>query len=164
MHPTNGKLSLIGGVGTALKRACGPDLSRDIREWKEVYRKLPVAGTCHTPAHNIHAKHVIHVHSPRWRGNSEVSLRQLGDAVANIFKEAEGAGLSSVAMPALGSGVNAFPKEDAVRTILYSIQDHFASTTGSSVQEIYFVLFDVESIDAYKHGLGMLEAGVSKIV
>ena len=28
-----------------------------------VYRKLPVAGTCHTPAHNIHAKHVIHVRS-----------------------------------------------------------------------------------------------------
>lgn len=44
---------------------------------------------------------------------------------------------------------NGFPKQTAAQLILKAISNHFVSATTSSLKNIYFVMFDSESIGIY---------------
>lgn len=53
---------------------------------------------------------------------------------------------------------NGFPKQTAAQLILKAISNHFVSCTSSSLKNIYFVLFDSESIGIYLQEMAKLEA------
>ena len=52
---------------------------------------------------------------------------------------------------------NNFPKQTAAQTILHSIKDYFTSAVSSQLTQIYFVLFDMESIGIYTSELAKLD-------
>ena len=51
-----------------------------------------------------------------------------------------------------------FPKQTAAQTILRAISSYFKSVTTSSLKQIYFVLYDMESIGVYTSELAKLES------
>lgn len=53
---------------------------------------------------------------------------------------------------------NGFPKQTAAQLILKAISNHFVSCTSSSLKNIYFVLFDSESIGIYLQEMAKLDA------
>lgn len=53
---------------------------------------------------------------------------------------------------------NGFPKQTAAQLILKAISNHFVSSTSSSLKNIYFVLFDSESIGIYLQEMAKLDA------
>lgn len=53
---------------------------------------------------------------------------------------------------------NGFPKQMAAQLILKAISNHFVSSTSSSLKNIYFVLFDSESIGIYLQEMAKLDA------
>ena len=52
---------------------------------------------------------------------------------------------------------NNFPKQTAAQTILKAISNYFVTAMSSSLKQIYFVLFDMESIGVYTMELAKLE-------
>jgi len=52
---------------------------------------------------------------------------------------------------------NNFPKQTAAQTILKSIKDYFSAAVSSQLTQIYFVLYDMESIGIYTSELAKLE-------
>lgn len=52
---------------------------------------------------------------------------------------------------------NNFPKQTAAQTILKAISNYFVTAMCSSLKQIYFVLFDMESIGVYTMELAKLE-------
>ena len=52
---------------------------------------------------------------------------------------------------------NNFPKQTAAQTILHSIKDYFTSAVSSQLTQIYFVLYDMESIGIYTSELAKLD-------
>ena len=52
---------------------------------------------------------------------------------------------------------NNFPKQTAAQTILRSIKDYFTSAVSSQLTQIYFVLYDMESIGIYTSELAKLD-------
>eukprot|EP00298_Acanthocystis_sp_HF-20_P009514 c18354_g1_i1.p1 GENE.c18354_g1_i1~~c18354_g1_i1.p1 ORF type:complete len:367 (-),score=160.06 c18354_g1_i1:77-1177(-) len=143
VHPTNGSYSTSGMVGQELERHGGSTFV------SEMNRKphLKVTECSITGGGNLHAKHVIHCHSPSWSGDNSIS--QLKKTIENILTLADKEGLGSVALPSIGSGANGFPKDDAARAILQAIHAYFQGVMSSSLKEVHFVLFDDESIDVY---------------
>jgi len=53
---------------------------------------------------------------------------------------------------------NGFPKQTAAQLILRAISNHFVSSNSSSLKNIYFVLFDSESIGIYLQEMAKLDA------
>eukprot|EP00479_Gromia_sphaerica_P007161 TRINITY_DN2289_c0_g1_i1.p1 TRINITY_DN2289_c0_g1~~TRINITY_DN2289_c0_g1_i1.p1 ORF type:complete len:171 (-),score=42.50 TRINITY_DN2289_c0_g1_i1:22-534(-) len=139
VHPTNGSLSLGGGVGNAISSKASPSLNTEINNWNRNNASLPTSGVCMTKAPGLQADHIIHVHSPSWGGDS--SRKQLTQAVTNIFELAEKHKLTTVALPSIASGANRFPKHTAAAIILRGIQQYIENTDNSTIREVFFVLF-----------------------
>ena len=51
-----------------------------------------------------------------------------------------------------------FPKQTAAQIILRAINSYFVSIMTSSLRQIYFVLFDMESIGIYTSELAKLDS------
>jgi len=51
-----------------------------------------------------------------------------------------------------------FPKQAAAQTVLGAINSYFKSATTSRLRQVYFVLYDVESINIYTSELARLDA------
>lgn len=111
---------------------------------------------------NLPCNHIIHVYSPSWEDENQAgSIANLTKAVENILTLCNTQGIKTVAVPSISSGGNGFPKQTAAQTILRAINSHFkslaANKANSSLEKVYFVLFDKESVDVYTSELGKLE-------
>lgn len=106
---------------------------------------------------------IIHVSSPGWSASNQTEkINELTQAVENILKLAEKYRLKSIALPSISSGGNMYPKQVAAQTILRAIHKHFklleqnSKLPKSSIEDVFFVLYDKESVDIYISELGKL--------
>lgn len=154
VHPTNSSFSLSGQCGTSLKSAGGESFEAAVKEISDKSLSLGEAAISGS-GDLLPCKHVIHVHSPSWPSTDAVE--NLEKSVKNCLTLAENKNLSTVAFPSVASGSNNFPKQTAAQTILRSIKDYFTSAVSSQLTQIYFVLYDMESIGIYTSELAKLD-------
>ncbi|XP_033644032.1 core histone macro-H2A.1-like [Asterias rubens] len=155
VHPTNSSFYLGGEVGSALDSAGGKEFRDEINKLKAAQGNLEVAGAAMCQGHNFPAKYVISCHSPSWGGSNAVS--NLEKCVKNCLVLADEKNLTSIALPSIGSGGNGFPKQTAAETILQTISKYFVTVMSSSLKQVFFVLYDQDSIDVYTRELSRLE-------
>ena len=143
-------------VGSTLLKVGGSDFQSEVTSLLASNGSLAVADAAMCPGHNLPASNVIHVHSPSW--GTATSEDDLGKAVNNCLAVADQNSLKSVAFPSIGSGSNRFPKELAARLIMKGIKNYFVSVMSSSIKQVYFVLYDQETLNIYKAELGRLDS------
>lgn len=158
VHPTSSNFFMGGEVGQALEKAGGKDFRKEIDDLSKEHGNLDTAGAAICPGQNFPAKFVIHVNSPNWSGGSGNSQQLLEKAVKNVLKLADEKNLKSIAIPSIGSGSAGFPKQTAAQIILRSISNYFVTCMTSSLKQVYFVLFDPESVAVYTSELGKLDS------
>ncbi|XP_046667462.1 core histone macro-H2A.1-like [Homalodisca vitripennis] len=156
VHPTNAALTMMGEVGQSLEKKGGKDFLQEIQSLKQTHGSLDIAEAVICAGHNFTARWVIHVNSPGF--NEADSLDKLERAVRNCLTVADQKNIKSLALPAIGSGRAGFPKQQAANTVLRSISNYFSSTLSSSVKQIFFVLWDMESIGIYTAELAKLDS------
>lgn len=157
VNPTNATFHLGGEVGSALEKAGGDEFKEEIKKLSESHGPLELATAAISEAPNMHAQYVIHVHSPSW--GSDEATENLEKAVRNTLTLADEKNIKYIAFPSIGSGSNnSFPKQTAAQTILKAISNYFVSVMASSLKQIYFVLYDAESIGCYTLELARLDS------
>lgn len=137
--------SLLGGGGVdgAIHRAAGPALL-------EACRKL---GGCKTgeakitPGFKLPARYVIHTVGPVWHGGDHGEAALLKGCYENSLRLASGHKLSSVAFPAISTGVYGYPFQAASRIALETAKS-FLQQPGS-VAQVTFVLFGQKDYQAF---------------
>ncbi|KAM8859727.1 core histone macro-H2A.2 isoform 1-T2 [Spinachia spinachia] len=142
--------------GSALEKAGGREFLEAVKELRKAQGPLEVASVAVSQASGMAARFIIHCNVPQW--GSEKCEDQLEKTVKNCLSAAEDKKLKSVAFPALPAGRNGFPKQTAAQLILKAISNHFVSSSSSSLKNIYFVLFDSESIGIYLQEMAKLDA------
>jgi len=155
VHPTDGTFKMSGEIGTALQKAGGEELKKSIAALHKSHGDLAYAGAMLGDAPNLKAKHVIHVHSPQW--GKEESEKDLETVIKNALTLADEKNVESIAFPPVGSALNNFPKQVAAQTILKSISNYFVTVIKSPLKQIYFVLYDMESIGVFTTELARLD-------
>jgi len=155
VNPTDGTFKMTGEIGSALLKAGGDVLQKSIDELHKSHGDLAYAGAMLGDAPNLKAKHVIHVHSPEW-GKDE-SEKDLETVIKNALTLADEKNVESIAFPSVGSILNQFPKQIAAQTILKSISNYFVTVMSSPIKQIFFVLYDMESIGVYTTELARLD-------
>ncbi|XP_063047711.1 core histone macro-H2A.2 isoform X2 [Engraulis encrasicolus] len=157
INPTNAEIDLKDGFGTALEKAGGREFLEAVKELRKSQGPLEVGTVAVSQATGMAARFVIHCNVPPW--GSEKCEDQLEKTVKNCLSAAEEKKLKSVAFPPLPAGRNGFPKQTAAQLILKAISSHFVSSTATStLKNIYFVLFDSETIGIYLQEMAKLDA------
>ena len=148
VNAANENLAPGGGVCGAIHRAAGPELARACR----ALGGCPTGEARITPGFELTARHVIHAVGPVWRGGDQGEAAALAGAYRSALDLAGERGLSSIAFPAISTGIYGFPLDRATGIAVAACCEHLAGE--SSLQRIVFAVFGAEAEAAYRHALG----------
>jgi O-acetyl-ADP-ribose deacetylase (regulator of RNase III) len=138
------------GVGGAIKRAGG-----DAIEFAAVRQApLPLGGAIVTPAGNLAAKVVIHAVSVD--RDRRTSAETIDAAVRSAMARARELGVSSIAFPALGTGVGGFPLDEAAEVTVRAVRQELADSPA--IQHVIFAMRGAVAYHAFETALAATAA------
>ena len=137
-----------GGVDGAIHRAAGKEL---FDECLKLVAELPgqrgKTGQAYlTKAGRLPCKYVIHTPGPVYRDGLHGEPELLASCYENSLRCAEAAGCASIAFPCISTGVYGYPKEDAARIAIKSVQ----AFSPVSLQKVLFCCFESGDEAIYK--------------
>lgn len=133
VNAANTQLLLGSGVAGAIRDGGGPAIQAEC----DAHGPVPLGGAALTGAGTLAARHVIHAAGMELGGSvDEQSLRACTRRSLELAREH---GLSSLAFPAIGTGVGGFSLQRCAEVMLDEVSQHLES--GTTLEEIHFVLF-----------------------
>ncbi len=142
VNPANSDLILGGGVAGAIRKKGGPS----IQDACDEIGHCPVGGAVITIAGNLRACNVIHAVGPRL-GEGEEDAKLLG-ATLNSLKVAEEKNISSIAFPAISTGIFGFPVDRCADIMLKAVHG-FLSNERVKLNRVDFILYDQTALDIF---------------
>jgi len=138
--------SLLGGGGVdgAIHRAAGPELLAECR----TLSGCATGEAKLTGGYRLPARHVIHAVGPVWHGGGKGEPELLRTCYRSCFRVAHENGLTSIAFPAISTGVYRYPLEQACRIALEEAKAALAHFPELS--RILFVAFSTEARQLYQ--------------
>ena len=143
VNAANSSLLGGGGVDGAIHRAAGPELL-------EACKKLNGCTTGDakaTPGFLLPAKWIFHAVGPVWQGGNRRENELLAGCYRRCMELARVHQVSSIAFPAISTGVYRFPPQRAAAIAVDTVTTHLAE---SGVATVDFVCFDRETLAIYQ--------------
>jgi O-acetyl-ADP-ribose deacetylase len=145
--------SLLGGGGVdgAIHRAAGPELLGECR----------TLGGCETGSakitrgYGLIAKHVIHAVGPVWSGGHKGEEELLASCYRTALALAAEHSLTSIAYPAISTGIYGFPADRAARIAVGTVASELAAV-HCGVRHVVFCCFSEEAAEHHKDAFGEL--------
>ncbi len=151
VNAANDRLAPGGGVCGAIHRAAGPDLA-------EACRKIggcPTGGARLTPGFKLKAQYVIHAVGPVWNGGKENEDTLLASAYRDSLELAREHKASSIAFPAISTGIYGFPLIRATSIAVKTVADFLR--TNDTPARVVFSCFGADVVEAYRKALGSID-------
>src|SRR5512144_659860 len=147
VNAANEHLQHGGGVAWAISKKGGPAIQKESDAWIRHHGAVPHARPAWTSGGLLPAKYVIHAVGPVWGDGDEDP--KLEAAVTGSLRLADELKCSSIALPAISTGIFGFPKDRAAGIIFSAIEDFFAGNSLSALKTVRLVLFDRPTVDAF---------------
>ena len=151
VNPSNTSLVLGAGVSGAINTHGG----KTIQEEMSKIGSCPVGGAVVTGAGDLPSKYVIHAIGPRMGEGDEDN--KLKNATEESLKRAEELKLSSIAFPAISTGVFGYPLKRCATVMMTAALDHLASKEPRSLKRIIFCLYDDKALEEFKETIKWLK-------
>ncbi|GAA6082690.1 protein mono-ADP-ribosyltransferase PARP14 isoform X2 [Tachysurus ichikawai] len=150
VNAANEDLKHIGGLALALLNAAGPSLQQSSDQYIAKRGKLVTGNAITTEAGHLPCKYVVHAVGPRFYSTDRfTAVKQLRQAVRESLNQAILNSCSSIAVPAISSGIFGFPLELCTETIakeLHAFIDHHGGM--NTLKEIHLVDNNPKTVDA----------------
>jgi O-acetyl-ADP-ribose deacetylase (regulator of RNase III) len=144
VNAANDRLQHGGGVAWAIAQAGGPAIQAESDEWVRSHGPVSHAEPAYTGGGNMPCHYVIHAVGPVWGGDDKLAA-----AVRGSLWRADELKLTSIALPAISTGIFGFPKERAAKIIFKTIEQYFAENPNATLKLVRVTLFDQPTIDAF---------------
>jgi len=146
VNAANERLQHSGGVAWAISRKGGPAIQKESDQWIHEHGLVTHSHPAWTSGGHLPAKYVIHTVGPVWgEGNED---KKLSEAVTGSLRVADELNFSSMALPAISTGIFGFPKDRAAEIILSVLEDYFENN-NSELNVVKLVLFDQPTLDVF---------------
>ena len=138
--------SLLGGGGVdgAIHRAAGAKLLAECK----TLNGCKTGEAKITKGYDLPAKFVIHTVGPVWHGGDHDEDKLLSSCYKNSLKLAKENGLTSIAFPAISTGVYGFPSDRAANIAVRTVRKFLEE--DDSIKKVIFVCFDESTYHIYK--------------
>ena len=143
VNAANNDLILGAGVAGAIHRKGGEQIQRECNE----IGSIPVGYAAITGGGKLKARYVIHAAS-MGLGGIRTTAKTLRTSTAHSLRLAAERHLKTIAFPAVGTGVSGFPMQECAQIMLSEAVQHLQG--GTSLETIYFILFDAASRDTFQ--------------
>ena len=137
VNAANTQLQLGLGVAGAIRKKGGPTIQKECDSLRK-HHKLSVGEAIATNAGNLKANFVIHAVGPLGSDSNRKTL--LRNAIFNSLILANTKNLSTIAFPAISTGIFGYPIQEAATVIIESCKEF--STEKSSLGKIIICLYD----------------------
>ena len=155
VNAANSQLKMGGGVAGAIRRKGGEEIQKECDEWVAKHGPVPVGGAAITSGGRLKARYVIHAVGPVWgEGDEETKLKS---AFTNSIKLAEKHGVTSIAFPAISTGIFGVPKEVSAKALLEAALEY--ARGSCKVRRVVFCLYDDETYRVFSETLNRLIKG-----
>lgn len=142
VNAANSHMQHGGGVAGAIVRKGGSIIQRE----SDKIGHVPVGNAAITPGGNLKARFVIHAVGPRMgEGDEDEKLR---NATLSCLRLSDEKGISTIAFPAISTGIFGYPIDRCARIMLRTVQDYCGSNT--SITELRFCLFDEAALEVFR--------------
>jgi O-acetyl-ADP-ribose deacetylase (regulator of RNase III) len=154
VNAANEHLQHGGGVARTISKKGGPIIQKDSDTWVRQHGRVSHARPAWTSGGHLPAKYVIHAVGPVWNDpQSEDEIRDTDNnltlAVTGSFVVADELKCSSIALPAISTGIFGFPKDRAASIIYFAIEKYFGFHSASGINIVKLVLYDQPTVDVF---------------
>ena len=183
LNPSDDFLSHGAGLAKVIVQKGGSEIQRESVKLiqKRGYKSLHIGDAVHTRAGNLPCKFVIHAVGPTWGKHSyRESIKLLQKACSQSLKLASKLGLSSIAIPAISSGIFGAPADVCAFAMLNAVEEYlrtvnqepskkekpsktrkealnqtaegekYKANSRAILNDIRFVLIDADAIDVFE--------------
>ena len=147
VNAANEHLQHGGGVAWTISKKGGPTIQKESNDWIRQHGRVTHSHPAWTSGGLMPAKYVIHTVGPVWGDGDEDT--KLESAVTGSLRVADELYLTSIAMPAISTGIFGFPKDRAAGIIFAAIEKYFVDNSLSALKIIKLVLFDQTTVDIF---------------
>jgi O-acetyl-ADP-ribose deacetylase (regulator of RNase III) len=148
VNAANSALRPGGGVCGAIHRAAGPELAAACGQ----IGGCPTGEARVTGAYGLPAKRVIHTVGPVWEGGTRDEPGLLASCYRTCLKIAVQEGLTSIAFPAISTGVYGFPLAQAAGIAVATVREFLSR--DDRLERVVFCVFGPDAEAAYRDALG----------
>ncbi|MFC3894942.1 O-acetyl-ADP-ribose deacetylase [Lentzea rhizosphaerae] len=143
VNAANSSLLGGGGVDGAIHRKGGPEILAECRKLRAGHYGggLKTGQAVATTAGRLRARWVVHTVGPVWSATEDRS-NLLADCHRNSLRVAADLGATTIAFPAISTGIYRWPVEDAAEIAHAAVED-------APLDLIRFVLFDQATYNAF---------------
>jgi O-acetyl-ADP-ribose deacetylase (regulator of RNase III) len=149
VNAANEHLMHGGGVAALIARRGGKVISEESKAWIEEHGPITHESPAYTSAGDLPCRYVIHVVGPVWGSGDEDN--KLAAAVKGSLRAAEELELTSIAFPAISTGIFGFPKDRAARVIYQAVHDYFNQNPASGLKDVRMVVYDQPTTDVFQN-------------
>ncbi len=149
VNAANSSLMGGGGVDGAIHRAGGPAILAECRKVRETRypNGLPVGEAVMTSGGLLPARHVIHTVGPVYGRHGGEEARLLAACYENSLAIAAGHALSSVAFPAISTGIYGYPKDEAASVVNDALER--ALQRHEAITDVRLVFFSADDAELF---------------
>jgi O-acetyl-ADP-ribose deacetylase (regulator of RNase III) len=144
VNAANSSLAHGGGVAGAILRKGGDVIQTESTAWVRQHGKVSHEEPAYTSAGRLPARYVIHAVGPAWGDGDED--HKLANAIRGSLATAEKLELTSIAFPAISTGIFGFPVERAARIFRDTIHAYFIRNPHTRLNLVRITLWDEETV------------------
>ncbi len=147
VNAANSSLLGGGGVDGAIHRGAGPELLAECRK----LNGCATGDAKITKAYRLPARYVIHAVGPIWHGGNAGEDELLASCYRRALELCQANALSSLAYPAISTGVYRFPADSAAGIAVASVVGALAE--APDVTKVIFCCFSRDSAHLHEAAL-----------